>query len=341
VWDWWCDQPNSNIGIATGAISGVVVIDVDPRHGGDDGLQAAQDRLGRLPDGPVARTGGGGRHLPFAHPGGQVASRIAIFRGVDVKADGGYIVAPSSLHVSGREYRWLTPPTADPPALPAGWLDMLLSRPAAAPPLCGDCYTEDTEDTRGVWGIEGGSSAVSERVASAIVSTLPTGFGQRHGMVFEFVRALKAIVELREAPLGSLKPYVHQWHAQAKPRVRTKLFEETWEDFVDAWGRVRFPRGTGRMTTLLAKAAQDIPIVACQYERPQLRLLVSLCRQLQQSAGDRPFYLSTRTAAQSIEVSHQQCARWFRMLAADEILRLVAPGDAQSHKAAEYRYTGD
>lgn len=98
----WGPEP-WNIGIATGAVSGVVVVDSDPRHGGD--LSALN-----LPPTLTARTGSGGLHLFFAHPGGRVpnsASRLA--PGVDVRGDGGYVVAPPSNHASGGVYAWEEP----------------------------------------------------------------------------------------------------------------------------------------------------------------------------------------------------------------------------------------
>jgi hypothetical protein len=51
-------------------------------------------------------TGGGGHHLYFRHPGGSVRNRAGLAPGLDLRADGGYVVAPPSLHPSGRHYAW-------------------------------------------------------------------------------------------------------------------------------------------------------------------------------------------------------------------------------------------
>ena len=90
---WWSRPTTANVGIGTGAGSGLVVIDIDPRHGGDETLERLLEEHGRLPDTPEVLTGGGGRNLYFAHPGGRVLSKT-IAPGVDVKGDGGYVVAP-------------------------------------------------------------------------------------------------------------------------------------------------------------------------------------------------------------------------------------------------------
>lgn len=107
---WWARVPDANVGIATGAASGLVVLDSDPRNGGDESLVILANSMpGGLPETPRSITGSGGEHLLFAAPAGRVANfkgRDWGFPGLDVKGDGGYIVAPPSLHVSGRRYQW-------------------------------------------------------------------------------------------------------------------------------------------------------------------------------------------------------------------------------------------
>lgn len=102
---WWRRWPNSNIGIATGVPSGVIAFDVDPRNGGDDALI----RLTNRPEAPTVHTGGGGIHEYYAHPGdGDAPCRrnAGGLQGIDVKGDGGYVVAPPSIHPSGSLYQW-------------------------------------------------------------------------------------------------------------------------------------------------------------------------------------------------------------------------------------------
>ena len=72
----WQRHPDANIGIATGARSGLVVIDVDPRHGGNVSLEALEAQYGPLPDTMRVRSGGDDRgwHLYFRYPGRSVPS---------------------------------------------------------------------------------------------------------------------------------------------------------------------------------------------------------------------------------------------------------------------------
>jgi hypothetical protein len=94
---WWTDMPDANIGIATGAVSGLVVLDVDG-EGGEASLAALEREHGPLPETPTVLTGKG-RHLYFSHPGVAVPSRVHVAPGLDVRGDGGYVVAPPSSHL--------------------------------------------------------------------------------------------------------------------------------------------------------------------------------------------------------------------------------------------------
>ena len=82
-----------------------------------------------LPRGAVVRTGSGGWHLLFAHPGEPVRNSAGtrLGPGIDVRGDGGYVIAPPSRHASGNLYRWNTPPD-ELPRLP-GWLLGLMRAP--------------------------------------------------------------------------------------------------------------------------------------------------------------------------------------------------------------------
>lgn len=114
VRDWWGRWPDANIAIVTGAASGIVLLDVDPRHGGDESLAQLASEIGPIPPTPMQRTGSGGAHYLFEHPGQEVRNRAGIYPGLDVRGDGGYFVAAPSLHASGQSYTWLTAPSAHP-----------------------------------------------------------------------------------------------------------------------------------------------------------------------------------------------------------------------------------
>ena len=103
---WFQRWPDSNIALVTGRLSGLVVLDVDSGHGGAASLSQLESEEGPLPRTVEAVTGGGGRHLYFSHPGVPVANRVGVRPGIDVRGDGGCVVAPPSVHSSGRRYAW-------------------------------------------------------------------------------------------------------------------------------------------------------------------------------------------------------------------------------------------
>ena len=106
VKDWWRKHPKANCGILTGEQSGIVVLDVDPRHGGLESLEKIQREHGTLPRTLKVQTGGKGFHFYFRHPGSQIRNRANILPGLDFRGDGGYIVAPPSVHISQSSYIW-------------------------------------------------------------------------------------------------------------------------------------------------------------------------------------------------------------------------------------------
>lgn len=95
--EWWERYPNANVGVITGRISGLVVIDVDRK---------GRSMLSRLPHTPLqVETRKGNFHLYYQHPGGHVPNAVNV-QGLDIRADGGLVVVPPSIHATGRRYRW-------------------------------------------------------------------------------------------------------------------------------------------------------------------------------------------------------------------------------------------
>ena len=103
---WFTQWPEANIGLVGGPASGVAILDIDPRHGGDTSLQALENEHGTLPATSTVATGGGGLHYYFRWPDTPIGNRANFRPGLDFKADNGYVVAPPSNHASGNRYRW-------------------------------------------------------------------------------------------------------------------------------------------------------------------------------------------------------------------------------------------
>ena len=98
---WWQQDENFNIGIATGNKSGVFVVDID----NEDGFVALA-KLGVMPD-TVAAVTANGEHFYFKMPSCDLRNSVRkIAAGVDIRANGGYVLAPPSIHPTGRRYAW-------------------------------------------------------------------------------------------------------------------------------------------------------------------------------------------------------------------------------------------
>jgi Bifunctional DNA primase/polymerase, N-terminal len=136
ITQWWRRNPRFNIGIATGS---VIVLDVDPRHGGFESLAALETKHGVLPHTWTVRTGSDGRHLYFAAPPNNVTIRNSagkLAAGLDIRSAGGSAVAPPSLHISGNRYSWIHTPDDEPlERMPAWLVDKLAPPPPPPPPL--------------------------------------------------------------------------------------------------------------------------------------------------------------------------------------------------------------
>jgi hypothetical protein len=130
--EWFGGIP-MNIAIVTGAISGIVVVDIDDKT-------ALRLWTRNRPETPwQVQTGSGGWHLYYAHPGVRVPNRVRIETpagklAIDVRGDGGYVIGPGSLHACGDRYEWAGDWTQPRRALPRFWPGWIERKATPAPP---------------------------------------------------------------------------------------------------------------------------------------------------------------------------------------------------------------
>lgn len=360
----WAETwPDANVAVATGRQSGIIVIDIDGPEG-IESIQATQKQLEKLPAGPTVKTGNGW-HLYFRHPDFEVRSRTGILPGVDIRADGAYVIAPPSLHANGSSYQLKVAPDKTPPSeLPDSWRNLLVtgnvtqnaqesaeSQETAGIPRNSQEGAEPPETPRIPTNAQEISHPSNTRsrlslhdaVREMIEKTLPTGPKQRHDKIFEFVRRLKALPELASEPVRGLQQLFRQWFERALPIIRTKDWDTSWHDFIFAWEECKTPWGTDSMTELHEQALSCEPPgkAVAKYGPASPRAeLAALCRQLQRRAGDAPFFLSVRKAAGLLDVSPMHASRWLRQLVGDGFLKLVSKGARHTRRASEFRYIG-
>ncbi|WP_405841576.1 bifunctional DNA primase/polymerase [Streptomyces sp. NBC_01518] len=119
---WWHEEPDANIG-APCKLNGWAVVDIDPRNGGRESLQALETRVGLLPSTTMQITGGDGLHIIYRSPGFELPGLGG--PGIDFKHNGYILLAPS-VHASGGRYQWAGAGTYLPPT--ADWPETLLPR---------------------------------------------------------------------------------------------------------------------------------------------------------------------------------------------------------------------
>lgn len=165
--NWFNNLSGAGVGMVTGKISNIVVLDVESYC-----PTPIEEILKKYPTQLISRTGSGGYHLFYQYPTNvpRVSNRVGIFEGADLRADGGFIVLPPTVHPSGNKYEWVQRGT--PMAFPLALLD-LESRPSVQ----NDGWI--TEALRGV--SEGGRNDTCARLA---------GYFFKKGMASEIVEAL-------------------------------------------------------------------------------------------------------------------------------------------------------
>jgi hypothetical protein len=107
--EWWEQWPEANLAIPTGTLSGLLVVDFDPRDGAPSDRDGCAEVIGRIPDNAAeATSGGNGRHIYFQYNPALFPWKIPqyIAPGVEVKATGDYVITAPSRHVSGKRYEW-------------------------------------------------------------------------------------------------------------------------------------------------------------------------------------------------------------------------------------------
>lgn len=184
----WASRPGANVGIATGVASGVWVLDVDPDNGGNDKLSALIAAYGLLPDTYAVTTGSGGTHYYFRLPDFTVGgSRGRLPVGLDVRGNGGQVVAPPSASSKGPYAVLRDAPVAWAPA----WL-LDLIRPKEAPAPAGASPL----------GVGMGQRVDAPPAGMAPTAPEASGAPGERGRAYATAAAQRLLGELATAPVG-------------------------------------------------------------------------------------------------------------------------------------------
>jgi hypothetical protein len=150
---WWTGPyANHGIGIATGPASGIFVLDIDDKEGqrGYDTLADLEAEHGPLPETLTVITGSGGNHLYFAYPPTQTIRNDhgrRLGSGLDIRGEGGQVVAPGSTHPNGTTYEFdIDTEHLNPQPAPEWLLTLLQDPEPPTPPTNTTNTTQDTTD---------------------------------------------------------------------------------------------------------------------------------------------------------------------------------------------------
>lgn len=221
--------PNHNVAVICGAVSGLVVLDVDS----EDGYRFLKENGYAIPPTPRTQSSPGKGHFYFKHPGFPVKNMIRKVPGIDIKGDGGYVVAPPSIHPSGATYAWLEAfhPAKTPVAPCPQWLLDLIDqgREEAAPdhsngkksaPHSDDEVIDDTD-----WVVEYLRKGFAEGERNVAATKLAGHFlamGNPHDRVMEML----ILWDMRnDPPLGEseLSHVVKSiWQRETAKKLRTE-----------------------------------------------------------------------------------------------------------------------
>ena len=235
VISWWQKWPQANIGIVTGAVSGILVLDID----GWEGEQTIRYKGLFCPATMKSRTGGGGWHYVYRHPGFECKNYVrqageTLLRGLDFLGDGDYIVVPPSIHRSGNRYKWSASPGEATPVDPPEWLLELIK--------------SQLEDKRDPQAEEETRPDVEESLAEDEKETLPkveerspldekgVSLGLKNGVSPEVEEKLPEEVEkdipsdMEEAPVPPYEEKIAPAEVEELPASTSEEVEKTVEE---------------------------------------------------------------------------------------------------------------
>lgn len=291
---------------------GVRVRDFDRVGAYQAWAQEQPDWASQLPTSRTAR----GYHVFFQ---ADIPDEVTSYADGELRAGNGIVVLPPSAHPDGGSYSWVRRPTDPVPRVTDVLAAGLYGTRSSAP------------------GRE--AVHVPRDVHAAILKTLPTDVGQRHGKIFEFVRRLKAVEGL-DTSSAALDAYIAAWHQAALPNIGTKDFDTSEFDFLHAWENVQTPLHDNAFLEL-ARQSLNQPLPAWTQARLlslQAKRLAGVCALIQSQRNDSSFFLSVRMAGEILGVSHELANQLFNCLKNEGALELVKKGDHKTRKASEWRY---
>ena len=368
---WWKQWPNANVGIVTGTPSDVFILDFDVRSGGRETLIELMNDFPQIRETFRVRTGGGGWHLYFQNPKGGVKSNAGVLPGMDVRGEGGGVVSPGSIHITGNVYtvQQDAPVLQCPDGLLArvsGWTQERHKNNSGATQ---ESRTQESAKPKGQRktqvSFESLSAEQQGRIDRVIKLSIPTREGTRNKNAFTFARRLQSVSGFGpDTDPETLREICKRFHeammaaAQENGIQIRGAFVDTFNDVRYAWPRIHTPADEV-MSGVIEKVAEafssgELPddVVDCldylgYADDHDTALLMTLCWQLDQLWKGAGFYLSCRSGESALKqlgasesANFQWVSRRLIQLQRDAVIVCTKPSEpGQRNIASEYKWT--
>lgn len=324
--EWWCKWPDANVGILTGKKSGIVVLDVDPRNGGDKTLREMEARHGRVPRETVTvKTGGGGWHVYLRYPDGFKIPTCILGPGLELKAELWQVVVPPS-RTEGRYEFTLSPDDMPLAPMPAWLIELAVAKSnGKARPNSNGASLEASNIMLGTSKNGTSKNGGVPPVFSPLSDDTPIPKGTRHSALCSIAGKLR----YQGKDEGAIKDILHTVNCErCQPPLSAGEVER-----IAAWITKR-PKGDGRDLETFAQAralVNDLLGVAFSLSWPGLsgateREVLLAFLSIAYLAGTSKLTVSTRQAADLAGVEHQTAIKAIRNLCTQSWLRRLTRG---------------
>lgn len=251
--EWHSREPGAGWAIHLGP-SGLCVVDVDPRNGGNEGLQSLIDAVGSpFPATLTATTGGGGLHIYLEDPGTLPAcTKIDLASGVELLSGQHIAIIPPSPHKSGKRYRWFD--MSEPAPIPSTFLDFVHAKHVSSGAAEKDRKAQElaklAHSAGSLTSINAGDLSVVQERARKYLSHLPPAIQGQNGSKITYRAACVLVVDFALSPSDAyplLAEYSDRcsppwsenelWHklhsADKEPGLRGRFLERDSRSFFD------------------------------------------------------------------------------------------------------------
>jgi len=201
--------------------------------------------------------------------------------------------------------------------------------------------TEETDESHACSSVL--VCAKIETIDDAVAIALPGTRHTSHSHLLTLARAVKTLERNRGAPFSpdQRREIFGRWYDEAAPFLRGEIpREDYFVEFLNSYRAAKYPIGDADLLAWERALQNPLPPdVLPHFQKPETRLLLGLCVELQRIAGDQPFFLSCRTASKFLgHCTHRTAASWLSAFVSDGVLEEITKGSEATKKASRYRW---